>query len=242
MIRRPLHSRLRAGSSMTGFTLIELLVVIAIISVLAALLVPAVRRARDSGISAVCVSAERQFGIAMASYQLDHDNKLVPATAGFEQAFDVLLDPYLNTLPPIGNTEVEKGGLWTCPADYLEPIPSFVPYQRRSYAMNHYLTYAGKPNSTTILDELPRRAVALGEAWEAVIGTRRTLGASQVWNTLSGLAIFRYGGNLFGLYHFQEGSNYLFTDGSVEYISVRDIADRTHETGPARKNGLFYWE
>ena len=240
------HRREAGGGGCRGaFTLIELLVVIAIIAVLAALLVPALKRARESGINTVCVSAEHQFGVAMSMYALEHDNRLVPASLGTDQAFDVLLDPYLETLPAAGNTAAKKGGLWTCPADYLEPNRSYVRYQRRSYGMNLYLTQVfawARREATTNLDELPRRAVVLGEAWEAVIGTRSELGAAQVWNGLSGLAVFNYASNLFGLYHFQAGGNYLFSDGSVEYYRVADIRDRPDITAPHRENGLFYWE
>ena len=57
-----------------GFTLVELLVVIAIIAILAALLLPALSRAREGGRRAACVSNLRQIFIAFECYVLEHND------------------------------------------------------------------------------------------------------------------------------------------------------------------------
>jgi prepilin-type N-terminal cleavage/methylation domain-containing protein/prepilin-type processing-associated H-X9-DG protein len=114
MNRNP-SSLFRYQQRCVGFTLIELLVVIAIISVLAALLLPVLGRARESGRAAACLSNLHQIGLSLQLYVQDNNNRLPNmrdkslTTTNDLPSPDVVLTNYL------GNYRVLK-----CPSDFQQ--------------------------------------------------------------------------------------------------------------------------
>ena len=93
--------RTRHNQDTQSFTLIELLVVIAIISVLAALLLPTLKNARDAAKTAFCANNMRQVGVMLTAYYDDNNNSYPPGIrkASYTEPMKTLMPDYCKTLP-----------------------------------------------------------------------------------------------------------------------------------------------
>ena len=144
------------GARRCGFTLIELLVVIAIIAILAALLLPALARAKAAGQAAACLNNYKQLQLCWQMYADDNGDRLVPnhaSGASFARAA-VWADSYCwlqgNAYTDVNTSNISTGplfvynkspGIYKCPGDRSTVRDQGQIPRSRSVSMNVYMNW-----------------------------------------------------------------------------------------------------
>ncbi|HWD91442.1 MAG TPA: prepilin-type N-terminal cleavage/methylation domain-containing protein [Verrucomicrobiae bacterium] len=210
-----------------AFTLIELLVVIAIIAILAAMLLPALARAKEKSKRASCMNNLRQIGIGSTIYAGDNNDLVVEAHIFNGEGVQDVMEPASATAASSVQLTVSTNGgpcIWACPN--LPKVPQYEPGGFNQYDIGYqYFGGSGFKNWLNLVGTFPGHSpIKLTQAkayWvmaaDCVMKINGSWGGEDPGRTIYDNMPPHKNGAL------PAGGNELFCDGHVEWVRAQNM-------------------
>jgi len=178
-----------------AFTLIELLVVIAIVSLLAALLLPALNRAKSSAKRIACTSNVHQINLGITMYADDHGDEIGYSTNVYYSYKDFVA-PYLGSA-----TNLQTSFVFVCPADT----------SLYAISLTHYSSYGfnGAARGTNDFGMAKRKFSTVNEPSKTALDGEISGGIGVSWHDPQPVGQYNNAPNVGG-----------FVDGHASYVKI----------------------